>query len=55
MFKTFLDLGLGFGVLHGQEQVPDERLRTATTVLHEILSDPDKADRKTTWQKPNVS
>lgn len=42
MFKTVLIIGLGFGVLHGQEQAPDERLRTATTVLHEILSAPDK-------------
>jgi len=37
-----LVIGLGFGVLHSQEQAPDERLRTATTVLHEILSAPDK-------------
>jgi lipid-binding SYLF domain-containing protein len=42
MFKTVLVISLGFGVLHGQEQAPDERLRTATTVLHEILSAPDK-------------
>ena len=42
MFKTVLVIGLGFGVLQGQEQAPDERLRTATTVLHEILSAPDK-------------
>src|ERR1700693_3250788 len=42
MFKTFLVIGLGFGVLHGQEQAPDQRLRSATTVLHEILSAPDK-------------
>src|ERR1700724_1720497 len=42
MYKTFLMIGLGLGVLHGQEQAPDERLRTATTVLHEILSAPDK-------------
>jgi lipid-binding SYLF domain-containing protein len=42
MLKTFLMIGLGLGVLHGQEQAPDERLRTATTVLHEILSAPDK-------------
>jgi lipid-binding SYLF domain-containing protein len=42
MFRPFLMIGLGLGVLHGQEQAPDERLRTATTVLHEILSAPDK-------------
>src|SRR5437763_4331263 len=42
MFKTVLVIGVGVGVLHGQEQAPDERLRTATTVLHEILSAPDK-------------
>jgi lipid-binding SYLF domain-containing protein len=37
-----LTIGLMFGVLYGQEQTPDARLRTATTVLHEILSAPDK-------------
>src|SRR5258707_570026 len=42
MFNPFLVFGLGFGVLHGQEQRPDERLRPATAVLHEILSAPDK-------------
>src|SRR6267142_1846662 len=42
MFKTVLVIGLGIGVLHGQEKAPDERLRTVTTVLHEILSAPDK-------------
>jgi lipid-binding SYLF domain-containing protein len=42
MFRKFLMIGLGLGVLHGQEQAPDERLRRATTVLHEILSAPDK-------------
>ena len=42
MIRPFLMIGLGLGVLHGQEQSPDERLRTATTVLHEILSAPDK-------------
>src|ERR1700738_5170621 len=42
MSKTFLIIGLALGVLHSQEQAPDERLRTATTVLHEILSAPDK-------------
>ena len=42
MFKTSLVIGLAFGVLYGQEQSPDGRLRTATTVLHEILSAPDK-------------
>src|ERR1700686_4517035 len=42
MFKTSLVIGLAFGVLYSQEQSPDERLRTATTVLHEILSAPDK-------------
>jgi len=38
----FLVIGLAVGVLRGQEQRPDHRLRTATTVLHEILSAPDK-------------
>jgi lipid-binding SYLF domain-containing protein len=42
MSKTFLIIGLALGVLHGQERAPDGRLRTATTVLHEILSAPDK-------------
>ena len=42
MFKTVLVTGLALGVLHGQERTPDERLRTATAVLHEILSAPDK-------------
>jgi lipid-binding SYLF domain-containing protein len=42
MFRTFLITGLALGVLYGQEQAPDERLRTATTVLHEILAAPDK-------------
>ena len=42
MYKTFLVTGLALGVLYGQEQTPDERLRTATTVLHEILAAPDK-------------
>src|SRR5882762_5855552 len=42
MSKTLLVISLGIGVLRGQEQAPDERLRTATTVLHEILSAPDK-------------
>jgi len=42
MSKTFLIISLALGVLHGQERAPDERLRTATVVLHEILSAPDK-------------
>jgi lipid-binding SYLF domain-containing protein len=42
MFRTFLITGLALGVLYGQEQAPDERFRTATTVLHEILAAPDK-------------
>src|SRR5438309_8393809 len=42
MYKAFLVVGLMVGVLRGQEQTPDHRLRTATTVLHEILSAPDK-------------
>src|SRR5258708_27206854 len=42
MYKTFLAMGLALGSLYGQEQAPDDRLRTATTVLHEILSAPDK-------------
>jgi len=42
MCRMFLVIGLAVGVLRGQEQTPDHRLRTATTVLHEILSAPDK-------------
>src|ERR1700694_3376410 len=42
MSKTFLVIGLALGALYGQERAPDERLRTSTTVLHEILSAPDK-------------
>src|SRR5712671_3187581 len=42
MSRIFLVIGLMVGVLRGQEQAPYERLRTATTVLHEILSAPDK-------------
>ena len=42
MSRMFLMIGLALGVLHAQEQTPDHRLRTATTVLDEILSAPDK-------------
>ncbi len=42
MSKMFLVIGMAIGVLYGQEKAPDERLRTATAVLHEILSAPDK-------------
>jgi SH3 domain-containing YSC84-like protein 1 len=42
MYRTFLIIGLVVGVLRGREQTPDHRLRIATTVLHEILSAPDK-------------
>src|ERR1700694_1404467 len=42
MSKTFLVIGVALGALYGQERAPDERLRTTTTVLHEILSAPDK-------------
>src|SRR5216684_801131 len=42
MYRVFLIVGLMVGVLRGQEQTADHRLRTATTVLHEILSAPDK-------------
>src|SRR5216683_3213841 len=42
MRRVFLVIGLAVGVLRGQEQTPDHRLRTATTVLHEILAAPDK-------------
>src|ERR1700730_6086070 len=42
MYKTLLVVGLALGTLYGQEQTPDQRLRTATAVLHEILSAPDK-------------
>jgi len=38
----FVMIGLALGALHAQEQTPDHRLRTATTVLDEILSAPDK-------------
>ena len=41
MSKTLI-IGLALGVLHGQERTPDQRLRTATAVLHEILSAPDR-------------
>src|SRR5216684_2789902 len=42
MYRMLLVVGLMVGVLPAQEQTPDHRLRTATTVLHEILSSPDK-------------
>jgi lipid-binding SYLF domain-containing protein len=42
MYRTFIVIGLTLGVLQAQEQTPDQRLRTAATVLHEILSAPDK-------------
>jgi lipid-binding SYLF domain-containing protein len=42
MSRMFLVMGLALGVLQAQEQTPDQRLRTAATVLHEILSAPDK-------------
>src|SRR5437879_2978753 len=42
MYRIFLAAVLMVGVLRAQEQTPDHRLRTATTVLHEILSAPDK-------------
>src|SRR5258707_2160054 len=42
MSRMFLMIGLALGALHAQEQTPDHRLRTATTVLDEILSAPDK-------------
>src|SRR5216684_1458605 len=42
MYRMLLVVGLMVGVLPAQEQTPDHRLRTATTVLHEILSAPDK-------------
>jgi lipid-binding SYLF domain-containing protein len=42
MFRTFVVIGLTLGVLQAQEQTPDQRLRSAATVLHEILSAPDK-------------
>jgi len=38
----FLTAGLAVCALRAQEQAPDKRLRTATVVLHEILSAPDK-------------
>jgi lipid-binding SYLF domain-containing protein len=42
MYRTFIVIGLALGVLRAQEQTPDQRLRSAATVLHEILSAPDK-------------
>ena len=42
MHRMFLAVGLMVGVLCAQEQTPDHRLRTATTVLHEILAPPDR-------------
>src|ERR1700730_13821882 len=42
MYRMFLVAGLVLGLLRAQEQTPDHRLRTATTVLHEILAAPDK-------------
>src|SRR5712664_11871 len=42
MYRMFLVVVLVTGALCAQEQTPDHRLRTATTVLHEILSAPDK-------------
>src|ERR1700682_3565995 len=42
MCRMFLVVGLAVGVLGSQELAPDKRLRTATVVLHEILSAPDK-------------
>jgi lipid-binding SYLF domain-containing protein len=38
----FLTIGLAVGVLSAQEQTPDHRLRSAATVLQEIMSAPDK-------------
>src|SRR6266852_1289561 len=42
MRRMFLIAGLALSVLRAQELAPDQRLRTATVVLHEILSAPDK-------------
>jgi len=42
MYRTFIVIGIALGVLQAQEQTPDQRLRSAATVLHEILSAPDK-------------
>ncbi len=42
MRRMFLIAGLALSVLRAQEQAPDKRLQTATVVLHEILSAPDK-------------
>jgi lipid-binding SYLF domain-containing protein len=42
MYRTFIVIGFALGVLQAQEQTPDQRLRSAATVLHEILSAPDK-------------
>src|SRR5260221_8469140 len=51
MRRMFLVIGLAVGVLRGQEQRPDHRLRTTTTVLHEILSAPDKSIPEDTLAK----
>jgi lipid-binding SYLF domain-containing protein len=42
MRRLFCVIGFAVGVLSSQELTPDKRLRTATVVLHEILSAPDK-------------
>jgi lipid-binding SYLF domain-containing protein len=42
MNRMFLTIGLAVGVLSAQEQTPDHRLRSAATVLQEIMSAPDK-------------
>lgn len=42
MYRTFIVIGIALGVLQAQEQTPDQRLRNTATVLHEIMSAPDK-------------
>src|SRR6266478_6196220 len=41
MRRMFFAITFAVGVLGSQELAPDKRLRTATVVLHEILSAPD--------------
>ena len=55
MYKTIIVLGLALSALRAQEQTPDQRLRSAATVLHEILSAPDKGIPEDLLARPNVS
>src|SRR5437879_1564887 len=42
MQKVVIFVALAATTLYGQEDTPDQRLRTSTAVLHEIMSAPDK-------------